>query len=156
MTTVKDVKRHADTAKTTTAAEDALSTTAVTSSGSDSSVSSSNNKDRGFPVSRNGSCRLPPNLSLSPNQSLSPSLRSLQKVSSSPPMAATVGWCDGSQSYAAYQHHLDVSPLRSWSDAVSVRSLASIGMGSTDGRKLTITKVPTSPAELLNLASPQT
>lgn len=36
------------------------------------------------------------------------------------------------------------------SDAASVRSLASIGMGSTDGRKLTIRRVPTSPNELLN------
>lgn len=37
-------------------------------------------------------------------------------------------------------------------DVISVRSLASIGMGSTDGRKLTIRKVPTTPTELLNIA----
>ncbi|XP_050546468.1 sodium- and chloride-dependent GABA transporter ine isoform X2 [Daktulosphaira vitifoliae] len=49
---------------------------------------------------------------------------------------------------------INLSPL-SPHTTVSVRSLASIGMGSTDGRKLTITKVPTSPAELLNLANPQ-
>lgn len=34
---------------------------------------------------------------------------------------------------------------------VSVRSLASVGMGSTDGRKVTIRRVPTSPTELFNI-----
>ncbi|XP_069683642.1 sodium- and chloride-dependent GABA transporter ine-like isoform X1 [Periplaneta americana] len=34
---------------------------------------------------------------------------------------------------------------------MSVRSLASIGMGSTDGRKVTIRRVPTSPTELFNI-----
>ncbi|RZF34373.1 hypothetical protein LSTR_LSTR008912 [Laodelphax striatellus] len=46
-----------------------------------------------------------------------------------------------------------IKPL---SDVVSVRSLASIGMGSTDGKKLTIRRVPTSPSELLNIANPTT
>lgn len=46
--------------------------------------------------------------------------------------------------------------LRPLSDVVSVRSLASIGMGSTDGKKLTIRRVPTSPSELLNIANPTT
>ncbi|KAJ8667702.1 hypothetical protein QAD02_009365, partial [Eretmocerus hayati] len=41
-------------------------------------------------------------------------------------------------------------------DAVSIRSLASIGMGSSDGRKLTIRRVPTSPSELLNMVHPPT
>ncbi|XP_066998089.2 sodium- and chloride-dependent GABA transporter ine [Anabrus simplex] len=44
-----------------------------------------------------------------------------------------------------------------YSDAashVSMRSLASIGMGSTDGRKVTIRRVPTSPGDLLNIATP--
>ncbi|CAH0746844.1 unnamed protein product [Bemisia tabaci] len=44
--------------------------------------------------------------------------------------------------------------LRPLSQVVSVRSLASIGMGSTDGKKMTIRKVPTSPSELLNIADP--
>ncbi|XP_025409573.1 sodium- and chloride-dependent GABA transporter ine-like isoform X1 [Sipha flava] len=118
------------------------------------------------PVSRNGSYREP--LSPMSTRAMSPSLRSL-KVPGSPSSVATAGSTSlnsttfngiGCQHVPAhYQHHqLDAiaSPLRSWSDAVSVRSLASIGMGSTDGRKLTIAKVPTSPAELLNLASPQT
>jgi hypothetical protein len=34
---------------------------------------------------------------------------------------------------------------------MSVRSLASVGMGSTDGRKVTIRRVPTSPTELFNI-----
>ncbi|XP_046475469.1 sodium- and chloride-dependent GABA transporter ine isoform X2 [Neodiprion pinetum] len=41
-------------------------------------------------------------------------------------------------------------------DSVSIRSLASIGMGSSDGRKLTIRRVPTSPSELLNMVHPPT
>ncbi|XP_063226082.1 sodium- and chloride-dependent GABA transporter ine [Bacillus rossius redtenbacheri] len=38
--------------------------------------------------------------------------------------------------------------------AASTRSLASIGVGSTDGRKLTIRRVPTSPSELLSIVAP--
>jgi solute carrier family 6 GABA transporter-like protein 6/8/11/12/13 len=43
-----------------------------------------------------------------------------------------------------------------FSDATSIRSLVSIGMGSTDGRKMTIRKVPNSPTELLNYINPPT
>lgn len=127
-----------------------MTATTISCSGSDSSdgciggAADSGQGHRRLPVSRNGSYRRP----LSP--AMSPSLRSLQKVPSPCAGSAGVG-----QLHAAQHHHRDASPLRSWSDGVSVRSLASIGMGSTDGRKLTITKVPTSPAELLNLASPQ-
>jgi hypothetical protein len=39
---------------------------------------------------------------------------------------------------------------------ISVRSLASIGMGSTDGRKVTIRRVPTSPTELFNVVQTPT
>jgi hypothetical protein len=39
---------------------------------------------------------------------------------------------------------------------ISVRSLASIGMGSTDGRKVTIRRVPTSPTELFNVVQSPT
>ncbi|XP_012526109.2 sodium- and chloride-dependent GABA transporter ine isoform X1 [Monomorium pharaonis] len=46
------------------------------------------------------------------------------------------------------------SHLRSFPDTVSIRSLASIGLGSSDGRKLTIRRVPTSPSELLNVVHP--
>ncbi|XP_055315143.1 sodium- and chloride-dependent GABA transporter ine isoform X3 [Sitodiplosis mosellana] len=41
-----------------------------------------------------------------------------------------------------------------FSDATSIRSLASIGMGSTDGRKMIIRRVPNTPAELLSIVSP--
>lgn len=40
--------------------------------------------------------------------------------------------------------------------APSVRSLASIGMGCTDGRKMVIKRVPTSPTELFHLVRPPT
>jgi hypothetical protein len=41
----------------------------------------------------------------------------------------------------------------SWADdGLSVRSLASIGIGSTDGKKLTITRLPASPSHLLALS----
>ncbi|KAK0088299.1 hypothetical protein PV326_004892, partial [Microctonus aethiopoides] len=73
------------------------------------------------------------------------------------------------------QHHNHHPPASSWAsivftdmtnnhlpsrgpfpDSVSIRSLASIGMGSSDGRKLTIRRVPTSPSELLNMVHPPT
>ncbi|XP_022909360.2 sodium- and chloride-dependent GABA transporter ine isoform X1 [Onthophagus taurus] len=39
-------------------------------------------------------------------------------------------------------------------DAVSLKSYTSIGMGSTDGKKMTVRKIPTSPVELFNLVNP--
>ncbi|XP_053677581.1 sodium- and chloride-dependent GABA transporter ine [Anopheles nili] len=45
---------------------------------------------------------------------------------------------------------------RLFSDATSIRSLASIGMGSTDGRRMVIRRVPNSPNELLTMISPPT
>lgn len=41
-----------------------------------------------------------------------------------------------------------------YSDVTSVKSLASIGIGSTDGRKLVIKRVPQSPDDLLNFYAP--
>jgi len=46
------------------------------------------------------------------------------------------------------------SQARSFPDMISIKSLASIGLGSSDGRKLTIRRVPTSPSELLNVVHP--
>lgn len=43
---------------------------------------------------------------------------------------------------------------RTFPDTISIRSLASIGLGSSDGRKLTIRRVPTSPSELFNVIHP--
>ncbi|ALC38115.1 ine [Drosophila busckii] len=43
-----------------------------------------------------------------------------------------------------------------YSDVTSVRSLASIGIGSTDGRKLVIRRVPTTANELFDMVNPQT
>lgn len=45
---------------------------------------------------------------------------------------------------------------RPFSDAASIRSLASIGIGSTDGKRMVIRKVPTSPSELMNIINPPT
>lgn len=50
----------------------------------------------------------------------------------------------------------DAGATRLYSDALSVRSLASIGVGSTDGRRMVIRKVPNSPSELLSYISPPT
>ncbi|XP_037958165.1 sodium- and chloride-dependent GABA transporter ine isoform X2 [Teleopsis dalmanni] len=41
-----------------------------------------------------------------------------------------------------------------YSDVMSVRSLASIGIGSTDGRKIVIRRVPNTPTELFSLVHP--
>lgn len=49
----------------------------------------------------------------------------------------------------------DTGPGKVYSDATSIRSLASIGMGSTDGRKMVIRRVPNTPDELLGVLSPQ-
>ncbi|XP_067624401.1 sodium- and chloride-dependent GABA transporter ine isoform X2 [Eurosta solidaginis] len=43
-----------------------------------------------------------------------------------------------------------------YSDVTSVRSLASIGIGSTDGRRLVIRRVPHTPHELFNIMHPPT
>jgi solute carrier family 6 (neurotransmitter transporter, taurine) member 6 len=45
---------------------------------------------------------------------------------------------------------------RMYTDATSVRSLASIGMGSTDGRRMVIRRVPNSPTELMTIINPPT
>ncbi|CRL04725.1 CLUMA_CG017785, isoform A [Clunio marinus] len=50
----------------------------------------------------------------------------------------------------------DNGSTRVISDASSVRSLVSIGMGSTDGRRMVIRRVPNSPSELLSYISPPT
>lgn len=41
------------------------------------------------------------------------------------------------------------------SDATSIRSLASIGIGSTDGKKMIVRKVPATASELLSIMNPQ-
>lgn len=41
-------------------------------------------------------------------------------------------------------------------DAASLRSWASVGMGSTDGKKMIVRRVPTSPGELFNIVNPPT
>lgn len=45
----------------------------------------------------------------------------------------------------------DCGSTKIYSDAASLRSIASIGMGSTDGKKMVIRRVPTSPTELLTI-----
>lgn len=42
------------------------------------------------------------------------------------------------------------------SDAASIRSWASVGLGSTDGKKMIIRRVPTSPEELFQIVNPPT
>lgn len=45
---------------------------------------------------------------------------------------------------------------RLYSDVASMKSWTSIGMGSTDGKKMIVRKVPTSPVELFNIVNPST
>ncbi|XP_030382880.1 sodium- and chloride-dependent GABA transporter ine isoform X2 [Scaptodrosophila lebanonensis] len=56
---------------------------------------------------------------------------------------------------SSYQFH-DLAGNQIYSDVTSVRSLASIGIGSTDGRKLVIRRVPTTANELFDMVNPQT
>ncbi|EZA57571.1 hypothetical protein DMN91_002910 [Ooceraea biroi] len=56
--------------------------------------------------------------------------------------------------WASILYEANGNQARSFADTVSIRSLASIGLGSSDGRKLTIRRVPTSPSELLNVVHP--
>ncbi|KAH8389536.1 hypothetical protein KR200_003338, partial [Drosophila serrata] len=60
-----------------------------------------------------------------------------------------------SLSGSSYQFH-DLAANQIYSDVTSVRSLASIGIGSTDGRKLVIRRVPTTANELFDMVNPQT
>lgn len=50
----------------------------------------------------------------------------------------------------------ETGSTRLFTDATSVRSLASFGLGSTDGRRMYIRKVPNSPAELMHILNPPT
>lgn len=82
-----------------------------------------------------------------PGVKMSPSLKSLGGNAELNKMRTNASWAS---------FFPDPHGQRPLTDLVSVRSLASIGMGSTDGKKLTIRRVPTSPSELLNLADPRT
>uniref|UniRef100_A0A1B6CQI5 Transporter n=2 Tax=Clastoptera arizonana TaxID=38151 RepID=A0A1B6CQI5_9HEMI len=82
----------------------------------------------------------------------SPSLRSLKNAH----YEIGHGNMRSNASWASFTFHEGPNSnfLRPMSDVISIRSLASIGMGSTDGKKLTIRRVPTSPNELLNIVEP--
>lgn len=56
----------------------------------------------------------------------------------------------------SYMFNENGNSAKLFSDATSIKSLVSIGMGSTDGRKMVIRKVPNSPSELLSCINPQT
>ncbi|XP_020706589.1 sodium- and chloride-dependent GABA transporter ine isoform X1 [Athalia rosae] len=79
-----------------------------------------------------------------------PSMRSLKSAATDDHHHPATSWASIVFSDAASQSG------RPFPDSVSIRSLASIGMGSSDGRKLTIRRVPTSPSELLNMVHPPT
>lgn len=81
---------------------------------------------------------------------LGPTLPTHQQGSAiSSPMVATHQFLSRTGSYI----FSDASSARIFSDGVSVRSLASIGMGSTDGKKMVIRRVPNSPTELLSIVN---
>ncbi|XP_066247922.1 sodium- and chloride-dependent GABA transporter ine-like isoform X2 [Euwallacea similis] len=90
----------------------------------------------------------------SPNFRRNPSIRSLKNYhhlmtdiqgvhANKPPSSVDSGY------------GMSMSP-KPFSDAGSVRSWASVGMGSTDGRKMIVRRVPTSPVELFNIVNPPT
>lgn len=103
----------------------------------------------GKPVSKSYSWR--PNVQNLKSPRNSPSLRSLKTNSEEKTHETTM--LPPSPSLRSFTcSDMPVTTLRPLSDVVSVRSLVSIGMGSTDGKKLVIRRVPTSPSDLLNFA----
>lgn len=83
----------------------------------------------------------------------SPSLRSLKTSNSEVTKSTENHVLAASPSLRSFTYSdVPVTSLRPLSDVVSLRSLVSIGMGSTDGKKLVIRRVPTSPSDLLNFA----
>lgn len=101
------------------------------------------------PVSKSYSWR--PNVQNLKSPRNSPSLRSLKTNVEGMPHETTM--LPPSPSLRSFTYSdMPVTTLRPLSDVVSVRSLVSIGMGSTDGKKLVIRRVPTSPSDLLNFA----
>lgn len=57
-----------------------------------------------------------------------------------------------------FNHEFNGKPSSSdsGSQVGSMRSWASVGMGSTDGKKMIVRRVPTSPVELFNIVNPPT
>lgn len=101
------------------------------------------------PVTKNYTWR--PNVQDLKTPRNSPSLRSLKTHSEEKPSDTTM--LPASPSLRSFTcSDVPVTSLRPLSDVASVRSLISIGMGSTDGKKLVIRRVPTSPSDLLNFA----
>ncbi|XP_055859034.1 sodium- and chloride-dependent GABA transporter ine isoform X2 [Episyrphus balteatus] len=60
----------------------------------------------------------------------------------------------GKQLSTSSYTYADSAASQIYSDVTSVRSLASIGIGSTDGRKLVIRRVPNTPNELFSIVNP--
>uniref|UniRef100_A0A336MKM0 CSON000664 protein n=1 Tax=Culicoides sonorensis TaxID=179676 RepID=A0A336MKM0_CULSO len=56
----------------------------------------------------------------------------------------------------SYMFQEDGGGTKLVADANSIRSLTSIGMGCTDGRKMIVKRVPNSPSELLGFVQPAT
>lgn len=72
------------------------------------------------------------------------------------------GWKPGSPSFRrenstrSLKYDWRIAGSDTGSHMGSVRSWASVGMGSTDGKKMIVRRVPTSPVELFNIVNPPT
>ncbi|XP_013104533.2 sodium- and chloride-dependent GABA transporter ine [Stomoxys calcitrans] len=97
----------------------------------------------------------PLGIGLRPRNDRNSSMRSVVSAYLSDPNELTVNSLlqqDDSSSYL----FRDCVANQIYSDITSVRSLASIGIGSTDGRKIVIRRVPQTPTDLLNIVNPPT
>ncbi|KAM7353790.1 solute carrier family 6 member inebriated isoform 1-T4 [Cochliomyia hominivorax] len=113
-----------------------------------------NNFNSGIAASAN--CAPSLGIGLRPRNDRNSSMRSVVSAYLSDPNELTVNSFiqqDGDSSSYVYR---DSAANQIFSDVTSVRSLASIGIGSTDGRRLVIKRVPQTPTELLNIVNPPT
>lgn len=88
----------------------------------------------------------------SPNFRRDPSIRSLKNYHH---LMSDIQGVQGNKPPSSVDSGYGMSG-KPFSDGGSVRSWASVGMGSTDGKKMIVRRVPTSPVELFNIVNPPT
>ncbi|XP_058988103.1 sodium- and chloride-dependent GABA transporter ine [Musca domestica] len=95
-------------------------------------------------------------IGLRPRNDRNSSMRSVVSAYLSDPNDLTVNSFIQQQDDSSSYLFRDSVANQIYSDVTSVRSLASIGLGSSDGRKIIIRRVPQTPTELLNIVNPPT
>ncbi|XP_046805027.1 sodium- and chloride-dependent GABA transporter ine [Lucilia cuprina] len=118
-----------------------------------SSSSAHNNFASGI-ASANGTPSL--GIGLRPRNDRNSSMRSVVSAYLSDPNELTINSFIQQDADSSSYLYRDSTANQIFSDVTSVRSLASIGIGSTDGRKIVIKRVPQTPTELLNIVNPPT